>query len=212
MKISNQRVRMVSIAACLFASSMIGCASNASASKSQTPGASGSDALQPFPAADPALEPLSFLAGAWALNQPKGAMIEEHWTRPRGTAMVAMFRRVRADLVTPFYEFTQIVKEKDGVILRQMHVHDSFDTDPDRLRTMTLRLEKAANNSASFVPVDDAKVAAAGSLARVTYTLVDANTLVLKVESKPKEPKPGEAAPAAEPALEFRMTRIRGAA
>lgn len=211
MKMTNQRVRMVSIAACLIASSMIGCASNASASKSQTPGASGSGALQPFPAADPALEPLSFLAGAWALNQPKGAMIEEHWTRPRGTAMVAMFRRVRADLVTPFYEFTQIVKEKDGVILRQMHVHDSFDTDPERLRTMTLRLEKTEPNSASFVPVDDAKIAAAGSLARVTYTLVDQHTLVLKVESKPKDPKPGEAAAAAEPALEFRMTRIRGA-
>lgn len=206
--------RLFPLAASLIASTclMIGCANSGESKSGGTAKMEAASAMeQAFPDAAPELKPLAFLAGGWAMSQAKGAMIEEHWTRPRGKAMVAMFRRVRGDQVTPFYEFTQIISEHEGVILRQMHVHGSFDTDPERMRTMTLRLEKAVNNSASFVPVDDVKVAAAGSLARVTYTLVDANTLVLTVESKAKEPKPGEAAPAAEPALEFRMTRIRGA-
>lgn len=152
--------------------------------------------------ADMAISGLSFLTGTWVLEQPNGAVIEETWSAPRGKAVLGSFRRVLGNGATPFYEFTQIVAAQEGVLLRQIHVHGNFDTDPRRAKPMTLRLESLVNQRASFVPVADAERAAAGSLARVSYERVDDQTLVLTVESlAPAPDKP------AEPALVFRMTR-----
>jgi hypothetical protein len=150
---------------------------------------------------DPAIAPLSFMAGNWILSQPNGATIEEHWQAPRGKALLGSFRRVLGNGITPFYEFTQIVATKDGTILRQIHVHGNFDTDPRRAEPMTLKLDRLDATSVSFVPVDDPEKAKAGSLSRVTYTRVDPTTLLLVVEPKPAK----EGAPAEKP-LEFRMT------
>ncbi len=148
---------------------------------------------------DPAIAPLAFLTGSWVLSQPKGATIEEHWQAPRGNALLGSFRRVLGNGVTPFYEFTQIVAEKDRVVLRQIHVHGDFDTDPRRAEPMVLVMERCTATMATFIPAKDG--ANAGSLARVTYSAPDRDTLLLVVEPRPEAGRP------AEKPLEFRMRR-----
>ena len=147
-----------------------------------------------------ALEPLAFMTGAWVLSQANGAIIEEHWMPARGNAMLGSFRRILGNGVTPFYEFTQIVAEKDGVVLRQIHVHADFDTDPKRAKPMQLRLESCSPGRATFVPAGSG--ANAGALARVTYSSPAAGELLLVVEPRAEEGKP------ADPPLEFRMRRV----
>jgi len=155
-----------------------------------------------FPKAAPALEPLAFMAGAWAMSQPNGAMIEEHWMAPRGSAMLGSFRRVLGSGAVPFYEFTQVVAEKDRVVLRQIHVHGNFDPDPKRTEPMVLVLEKAGDGRATFVPDPDPEKAHSGDLARITYAAEGADTLVLTVEPRQTEGKPAQAP------LVFRMKRV----
>ena len=160
----------------------------------------------PAPAAaktNAALEPLAFMTGAWTQAQANGAMIEEHWMAPRGSSMLGSFRRILGNGAVPFYEFTQIVAEKDRVILRQMHVHGNFEPDPKRVEPMLLVLQKAGANRATFVPAADPTKANAGELSRVTYFLDGPDMLVLVVEPKAAEGKP------AEKPLEFRMSRVK---
>ena len=161
------------------------------------------DAQPAAPKVAKALAPLAFLEGRWTQRQPNGAVIEEHWMAPRGSSMLGSFRRVLGNGAVPFYEFTQIVAEKDRVVLRQIHVHGNFEPDPKRTEPMTLVLEKAGDGRATFVPVEDPAKANAGPLARVTYSLAGADTLLLVVEPRSEPGKP------AEKPLEFRMTRIK---
>ena len=150
-----------------------------------------------------ALEPLAFMAGAWTQQQANGAMIEEHWMAPRGASMLGSFRRILGNGAVPFYEFTQVVAEKDRVVLRQIHVHGNFEPDPKRTEPMELVLQSAAGSRATFVPVADPTKANAGPLARVEYALDGPDTLVLTVEPRAEEGKP------AEKPLVFRMTRAK---
>jgi hypothetical protein len=169
-----------------------------------TPPAAAADAKPAAPKVAKALAPLAFLEGRWTQNQANGAAIEEHWMAPRGNSMVATFRRTLGNGATPFYEFTQIMAEKDMVILRQMHVHGNFEPDPKRTDLMRLKLDKVEDNSATFVPVEEPLKANAQDMASINYTLKDANTLVLTVTpNAPKDP----AKPAEKP-LVFTMTRM----
>ena len=169
-----------------------------------TPPAEAADAKPAAPKVAKALAPLAFLEGRWTQNQANGATIEEHWMAPRGNSMVATFRRTLGNGATPFYEFTQIMAEKDMVILRQMHVHGNFEPDPKRTDLMRLKLDKVEDNSATFVPVEEPLKANAQDMASINYTLKDANTLVLTVTpNAPKDP----AKPAEKP-LVFTMTRM----
>lgn len=169
-----------------------------------TPPAAAADAKPTAPKVSKALAPLAFLEGRWTQSQANGAVIEEHWMAPRGNSMVATFRRTLGNGATPFYEFTQIMAEKDMVILRQMHVHGNFEPDPKRTDLMRLKLDKVEGNSATFVPVEEPLKANAQDMASINYTLKDANTLVLTVTpNAPKDP----AKPAEKP-LVFTMTRM----
>ena len=168
------------------------------------PPAAAADAKPAAPKVSKAMAPLAFMEGRWTQNQPNGAMIEEHWMAPRGNSMVGTFRRTLGNGATPFYEFTQIMAEKDMVILRQMHVHGNFEPDPKRTDLMRLKLDKVDGNSATFVPVEEPLKANAQDMASINYTLKDANTLVLTVTpNAPKDP----AKPAEKP-LVFTMTRM----
>jgi hypothetical protein len=169
-----------------------------------TPPAAAADAKPAAPKVAKALAPLAFLEGRWTQSQANGATIEEHWMAPRGNSMVATFRRTLGNGATPFYEFTQIMAEKDMVILRQMHVHGNFEPDPKRTDLMRLKLDKVDDNSVTFVPVEEPLKANAQDMASINYTLKDANTLVLTVTpNAPKDP----AKPAEKP-LVFTMTRM----
>ncbi len=151
----------------------------------------------PAPAAKPAaprtpaptateLAPLAFMAGHWVTELPNGMVSEELWMPARGKSMLGSFRQTRPDGTPAFFEFTQLVVGANGeVLLRQVHIHGNFETDPRRKDPMTLRLSSAKDNVAVFVPVDDAAKANAGDLASVTYSLNDADTLAMRIESKP---------------------------
>jgi len=162
---------------------------------------------QPAPTAAE-LAPLEFLAGHWVTELPNGMVSEESWLPARGKSMLGSFRQTRPDGKPAFFEFTQIVVEGDQVLLRQIHVHGGFDTDPKRKDPMMLRLSAAKDNSAVFVPVDDASMANAADLASVTYTRKDDETLALRIESKPVKKSDSEEAP--QPVvIELLMKRAR---
>jgi L-fucose mutarotase/ribose pyranase (RbsD/FucU family) len=82
---------------------------------------------------------------------------------------------------------------KDGEILVDAHRPPSA-ADPRRKEAMNLRLSSAKDNVAVFVPVDDAAKANAGDLASVTYSLKDADTLAMRIESKPVKQGEGDGA------------------
>jgi hypothetical protein len=146
----------------------------------------------------------AFMEGRWTQQQPNGAVIEEHWMAPRGNSMVGTFRRTLGNGVTPFYEVTQIMAEKDMVILRQIHVHGNFEPDPKRTDLMRLRLQSVDDKSATFVPVDPPLKANAQDMASIRYERTDADTLTLTVTpNAPKDP----AKPAEKP-LVFTMKRM----
>jgi hypothetical protein len=161
------------------------------------------------PETDPRLRALGFLTGSWCLSQPKGAMIQEQWTEPCGKSIVAVFRRVLGNGFTPFYEFSQIVAEEGGVVLRQIHVHADFDADPRRAKPMVLRMVESSDSHVVFEPAGTPEEAHSADLARITYRRIDASTLMLTVESTPpKGPAdPSKPDPAPAQVLEFRMTR-----
>ena len=160
----------------------------------------------PAPAAKPAaprtpaptateLAPLAFMAGHWVTELPNGMVSEELWMPARGKSMLGSFRQTRPDGTPAFFEFTQLVVGANGeVLLRQVHVHGNFEADPRRKDPMTLRLSSAKDNVAVFVPVDDAAKANAGDLASVTYSLNDADTLAMRIESKPVNQGEGDGA------------------
>ena len=188
----------------LACASLISCAAATAPAPAPAPAPVAQAAPAPAaPKTSAALEPLAFMTGAWTQAQANGAMIEEHWMAPRGSSMLGSFRRILGNGAVPFYEFTQIVAEKDRVILRQMHVHGNFEPDPKRVEPMLLVLEKAGANRATFVPAADPTKANAGDLSRVTYFLDGPDMLVLVVEPKAADGKP------AEKPLEFRMSRIK---
>ena len=160
----------------------------------------------PAPAAKPAaprtpaptateLAPLAFMVGHWVTELPNGMVSEELWMPARGKSMLGSFRQTRPDGTPAFFEFTQLVVGANGeVLLRQVHIHGNFETDPRRKDPMTLRLSSAKDNVAVFVPVDDAAKANAGDLASVTYSLNDADTLAMRIESKPVKQGEGDGA------------------
>ena len=162
-------------------------------------------AAAPAPATKPAartpaptaaeLAPLAFIAGHWVTELPNGMVSEDLWMPARGKSMLGSFRQTRPDGSPAFFEFTQIVVGANGdVLLRQMHVHGNFEADPRRKEAMNLRLSSAKDNVAVFVPVDDAAKANAGDLASVTYSLKDADTLAMRIESKPVKQGEGDGA------------------
>jgi len=183
-------------------------------------------AAAPAPATKPAartpaptaaeLAPLAFIAGHWVTELPNGMVSEELWMPARGKSMLGSFRQTRPDGTPAFFEFTQIVSGAKGIVLRQVHVHGRFETDDRRKEPMFLKLAKAENDSASFVPVADGEfgegtTSHAADLASVTYSRTKAedgtDRLTLRIESKPvKDPKKPDA-PAQPQVIELTMKR-----
>jgi hypothetical protein len=170
---------------------------------------------QPAPT-DPALAPLAFLEGHWVTVLPNGMVSEESWLPARGKSMLGSFRQTRTDGNPAFFEFSQIVASEGTLLLRQIHVHTRFETDARRKDAMFLKLAKAEDGRATFVPIADGEFgdgssAHAGDLASVTYArganADGVDTLTLRIESRPvKDPKDPDAEPKPQ-VLEIAMKR-----
>jgi len=173
------------LAASIACGLITGCATAPRGPAEATPPAPAKPAGREPAPTSPELAPLSFMTGHWVTQLPNGMVSEELWMPARGRTMLGSFRQTRPDGRPAFFEFTQIVVEDAQITLRQIHVHGSFDTDARRKDPMTLRLAESSAGKAVFVPIDDAAKAAAGDLASVTYALADADTLSLRIESKP---------------------------
>ena len=65
-------------------------------------------------AGTPALEDLSWMAGAWGSEQG-GVSMEEHWMSPRGGLMVGMHRDVLPS-GKALFEFLRIEARSDGIV------------------------------------------------------------------------------------------------
>jgi hypothetical protein len=179
------------------------------ATETAPPAAAPAPAAKPSPRApaapDAALAPLAFLEGHWVTTLPNGMVSEESWLPVRGKSMLGSFRQTRPDGNPAFFEFTQVVATDKGVVLRQVHVHSRFETDERRKEPMFLKLAKAEDDAATFVPVGDGEFGEgtsshAGDLASVTYARTKAedgsDRLTLRIESRPvKDPKKPDAEP-----------------
>ena len=179
------------------------------ATETAPPAAAPAPAAKPSPRApaapDAALAPLGFLEGHWVTTLPNGMISEESWLPVRGKSMLGSFRQTRPDGNPAFFEFTQVVATDKGVVLRQVHVHSRFETDERRKEPMFLKLAKAEDDAATFVPVGDGEFGEgtsshAGDLASVTYARTKAedgsDRLTLRIESRPvKDPKKPDAEP-----------------
>jgi hypothetical protein len=71
---------------------------------------------QVWGAAEPALEPLQFLAGCWAGSRGSETF-EEMWIKPSGTLVVGVSRTRKADK-TVFTEYMQVSQEAAGLVMR----------------------------------------------------------------------------------------------
>lgn len=61
------------------------------------------------------VQQLAWLAGSWASDAADPVAQEEHWTSPRGGAMLGMNRTVKGDRMVAF-EFVRI-EERDGTLV-----------------------------------------------------------------------------------------------
>jgi hypothetical protein len=74
--------------------------------------------------ADPALQPLGFLAGRWTSDSADG-WEEEYWSQPRGNSMIGTFRVVK-DGDAVFYEFWAIEVEAGKAIFKMKHFNQGL--------------------------------------------------------------------------------------
>jgi hypothetical protein len=65
-------------------------------------------------AGSPAIQDLSWMAGAWGA-EVEGTAMEEHWTAPRAGLMVGMHRDVLPS-GKAFFEFLRIETRADGIV------------------------------------------------------------------------------------------------
>lgn len=135
-------------------------------------------------AADPALAPLEFLAGRWICVNPNKTVNEEHWTAPRGKAMVGTFRQVRRDGKCAFVEVSQVSVEDSGLVLRLRHLHGQLEV-PDNQKEISV----FALRSLAPARVEFAGTGSAEGVTAVIYELVDADTLRQTIEFDPVKTK-----------------------
>lgn len=134
--------------------------------------------------ADPALAPLSFLAGRWICVNPNKTVNEEHWTMPRGKSMVGAFRQVRRDGKCAFVEVSQISVEDTGLVLRLRHMHGQLEVPEERKELSLFALRALTPHRVEFAGTGSAE-----GVTAVIYERVDAHTLTQTIEFDPVKTK-----------------------
>lgn len=131
-------------------------------------------------AADP-LTPVKFLAGRWVHVDAQGAT-EEHWSAPRGSAMMGMFRWDRPDGSPVMFEILTITAEGGDVLLRLRHYSPKLVAKEDKDKPMTLKLAEHSERKAVFVAAENAAM-----LTRIVYHCPTADELNISVQFAPDE-------------------------
>ena len=134
--------------------------------------------------ADPALAPLEFLSGRWICVNPNKTVNEEHWTAPRGKAMVGAFRQVRRDGKCAFVEVSQISVEESGLVLRLRHLHGQLEVPDNQKEISVFALRALAPQRVEFAGTGSAE-----GVTAVIYERVDADTLRQTIEFDPVKTK-----------------------
>lgn len=94
------------------------CAASLALAAAATP-TRAQDAIGTAPAAKATVAQLAFISGPWT-GMLGDRTIEQHWTAPLGTSMLAMYRNVQNGQAA-LYELLAIEQEGDGVALRIKH-------------------------------------------------------------------------------------------
>jgi len=94
------------------------------------------------------MDDLTWLVGAWE-GKGLGGEVVEVWDRPRGNAMMGMFKLIKDDKVV-FMEIMSIMPGDEGLELRVKHFHGNFVAWEDKDQYVTFKLQEAGENFANF--------------------------------------------------------------
>jgi len=138
---------------------------------------------EPAPATKPAdlLAPVAFLAGRWVHVDASGAT-EEHWSAPRGGAMMGMFRWDRPDGSPVMFELLTMTSEGPDVLLRLRHYSPKLVAKEEKDKAMTLKLTEKSERKLVFTAAENAAM-----LSRIVYHCPTADELKISVQFAPGE-------------------------
>lgn len=128
-----------------------------------------------------AMASVAFLAGRWVRVGAEGAT-EEHWSAPRGGAMMGMFRWDRPDGSPVMFEILTITAEGQDVVLRLRHYSPKLVAKEDKDKPMTLKLTERGERKAVFAAAEKASM-----LSRIVYHCPTADELNISVQFAPDE-------------------------
>ena len=94
------------------------------------------------------IDDLTWLVGAWE-GKGLGGEVVEVWDRPRGNAMMGMFKLIKDDKVV-FMEIMSIMPGDEGLELRVKHFYGNFVAWEDKDQYVTFKLQEASENFANF--------------------------------------------------------------
>jgi hypothetical protein len=146
-------------------------------------------------AAENPLASVAFLAGRWLHVDGEGAT-EEHWSAPRGGAMMGMFRWDQPDGSPVMFEILTITSEGADTVLRLRHYSPKLVAKEDKDKAMTLKLAEHGPRKVVFAAAENG-----GMLSKIVYHCPTADELNISVQFAP-----GENGEAREP-LEFVLRR-----
>ncbi len=178
--VASTRFTSPLIALSLSATLLTGCNSSSKSTTTSPTSPTTALVMPPHANPDPALLPLSFMAGSWLGINPNKTVNHERWTLPRGNHMVGTFHQIRRDGKPAFVEVSLISVEKDGVQLRLRHMHGALEVPTTRKEPNIFRLVSATDNRAEFAGTGDAE-----EVTSVVYRLVNPNTLAVDVGFAP---------------------------
>jgi len=121
------------------------------------------------------VDSLDWMAGAWR-GELFGGPLEEHWSGPRGGAMIGM-SRMGAERERAMYEFMLIERKGDGVFLYLRHFRGGLTT--GEKEPMRYKLTESGRYRAVFA-TENKKL----SIATITYELAPSKMLVVRLEGE----------------------------
>jgi len=133
------------------------------------------DAIGSAPPAKAAIDQLAFISGPWT-GTLGDRTIEQHWTAPLGTSMLAMYRNVQ-DGQPRLYELLAIEQEGDSLVLRIKHFApgEGLVGRQEKDVAVTHRLVKVEGQTAVFEGTGP-------NPNRVIFTRTSADGLTIRVE------------------------------